>query len=501
MASSIERSVTPLQYALDLFVESAPARRGIHELEANSDIGYQKNQVFARIVGLGLSARRFVDAAYFIVAQEAEIKEAYDVTLSFFKWLMRYDSKNREHFSNVIRSVKSSMLEVTSAPVISVDQKGRLIEDVKDDVDLDDDSVPPERNGESAVTSTEDGDWLELIGRVSVRNGRIRFRVPIELQRLIKDPQNSYWTSLLVTSRFTVIYARAIYDHVLPTLSSGTTGWLPIEVVRNLPGRSWANHAEFKYFKRDYLEPAVKQINELSDIDLSYETRAGTPGSRKQDQIRLRFKRKEGALAVKAAMLNSVALFQTLQNEFGLSDKQFERIESNRATWTDDRIQQAIEYTRWTIRQGTKVKRASAYLMKSLAENYRVADADKQVEAIQQQLAVQSVAENDAKEAARNAAVASVVAADKAADQRRSEEIRNARETFAALSGKEREGFVRKFTAHNNSLGIRSIERQGLKPAEINEANVLQWPSIADTFCLFVAGELRKAKRTKAPAA
>ncbi|WP_321899451.1 replication initiation protein [Paraburkholderia heleia] len=493
--------MTPLQYALDLFVESAPARRGIHELEANSDIGYQKNQVFARIVGLGLSARRFVDAAYFIVAQEAEIKEAYDVTLSFFKWLMRYDSKNREHFSSVIRSVKSSMLEVTSAPVISVDQKGRLIEEATDEADLDSDSVPAEPNVESRGASTEDGDWLELIGRVSVRNGRIRFRVPIELQRLIKDPQNSYWTSLLVTSRFTVIYARAIYDHVLPTLSSGTTGWLPMEVVRNLPGRSWANHAEFKYFKRDYLEPAVKQINELSDIDLSYETRAGTPGSRKQDQIRLRFKRKEGALAVKAAMLNSVALFQTLQSEFGLSDKQFEQIESNRATWTDDRIQQAIEYTRWTIRQGTKVKRASAYLMKSLAENYRVSDADKQVEAIQQQLAVQAVAEKEAKEVARNAAVASVVAADKAADQRRSEEIRSARETFAALSGKEREGFVRKFTAHNNSLGIRSIERQGLKPAEINEANVLQWPSIADTFCLFVAGELRKAKRTKAPAA
>jgi hypothetical protein len=499
--ANIERSVTPLQYALDLFVESAPTRRGIHELQATTDIGYQKNQVFARIVGLGLSARRFVDAAYFIVAQDSEIQDAYEVTLSFFKWLMRYDSKNREHFSSVIRSVKSSMLEVTSAPSITVDQKGRVIE--PDDLGDDDEehSLAVEVSSvEGSDGSPEDGDWLELIGRVSVRNGRIRFRVPIELQRLIKDPQNSYWTSLLVTSKFTVIYARAIYDHVLPTLSSGTTGWLPIEVIRNLPGRSWANHAEFKYFKRDYLEPAVKQINELSDIELSYETRAGTPGSRKQDQIRLRFKRKEGALAVKAAMLNSVALFQTLQSEFGLTDKQFEKIESNRASWTDDRIQQAIEYTRWTIRQGTKVKRASAYLMKALAENYRVADADKQVEAIQMQLAAQAIAVEEATNVARSAAVASVVAGDKAADERRTNEIRSAREVFVGLTAKERESYVKKFTAHNNSLGIRSIERQGLNPAQINEGNVLHWPTIAETFCIFVAGELRKAKRVKTAA-
>ncbi|MEX3845552.1 replication initiation protein [Paraburkholderia sp. BR10882] len=500
MSSSIERGVTPLQYALDLFVENAPARRAIHELESASDIGYQKNQVFARIVGLGLSARRFVDAAYFIVAQESDIKEAYDVTLSFFKWLMRYDSKNREHFSSVIRSVKSSMLEVTSTPVVRVDRKGRLVEDGSNESERDEEVTEAEVD-DGPSGSTEDGDWLELIGRVSVRNGRIRFRVPVELQRLIKDPQNSYWTSLLVTSRFTLIYARGIYDHVLPILSAGTTGWLPIEVVRNLPGRSWANHAEFKYFKRDYLEPAVKQINELSDIELSYETRAGTPGSRKQDQIRMRFKRKDGALASKAAMLNSVALFQTLQSEFGLTDKQFERIESNRVIWTDDRIQQAIEYTRWTIRQGTKVKRASAYLMKALTENYRVAEADKQVEAIQQQLAAQTIAADQAKEEARNVVAAAVAAADKAADFRRTEEIRNARDSFAALSVERREQYVRKFTAHNNSLGIRSIERQGLKPSDITEANILQWPSVADTFCLFVAGELRKAARAKPSAA
>lgn len=496
MASSVERRVTPLQYALDLFVEMAPTRGSINEAVSDKDIGYQKNRVFARIIGLGLSARRFVDAAYFIVAQEPEVQEAYDVTLSFFKWLMRYDSKNKKHFSSVIRSVKSSMLEVTSAPVLSVDSAGRMVEESVESGEEKGRAVDDEADDHDLVVENEDGDWLELIGRVSVRNGRIRFRVPVELQRLIKDPQNSYWTSLLITSRFTLIYARAIYDHVLPFVPNAVTEWLPLDLVRNLPGKSWANNAEFKYFKRDYLEPAVSQINELSDIELSYETRAGTPGSRKKDQIRFRLKRKEAAVASKADMLNSVALFMTLQNEFALSEKQFETIAQNRAVWTDERIQQAIEYTRWRIRQGDKIKTAAGYMMKALSDNYRVSEADKQVELIQAQLVDAATVQQDSNSNIQKAVAANLAAANAAAEQRRHEEIRLAREYFDTADKKKREDLVRKFVA-SSTMGLRAIERQMLKPAQVTEANILTFPDIANTFGSFVAGELRKAARVQ----
>lgn len=496
MASSVERRVTPLQYALDLFVEMAPTRGSINEAVSDKDIGYQKNRVFARIIGLGLSARRFVDAAYFIVAQEPEIQEAYDVTLSFFKWLMRYDSKNKKHFSSVIRSVKSSMLEVTSTPVVSVDSAGRMVEESVERGDEKGRAGDDEADDHNLVVENEDGDWLELIGRVSVRNGRIRFRVPVELQRLIKDPENSYWTSLLITSRFTLIYARAIYDHVLPFVPNAVTEWLPLDIVRNLPGKSWANNAEFKYFKRDYLEPAVSQINELSDIELSYETRAGTPGSRKKDQIRFRLKRKEAAVASKADMLNSVALFMTLQNEFALSEKQFETIAQNRAVWTDERIQQAIEYTRWRIRQGDKIKTAAGYMMKALSDNYRVSEADRQVELIQAQLVDAATVQQESKSGIQKAVAANLAAANAAAEQRRHEEIRLAREYFDTADKKKREDLVRKFVA-SSTMGLRAIERQMLKPAQVTEANILTFPDIANTFGSFVAGELRKAARVQ----
>ncbi|MBP0589534.1 replication initiation protein [Paraburkholderia sp. LEh10] len=496
MNSSLERRVTPLQYALDLFIENAPARMAIDAVESSQDIGYQKNRVFARIIGLGLSARRFVDAAYFIVAQEPEIADTYEVSLSLFKWLMRYESHNKKHFSSVIRSVKSSMLEVTSGPVVAVDAKGRLLEDASEaaEEDDDDDGAFEDDDNLGALVSDEEGDWLELIGRVSVRNGRIRFRVPIELQRLIKDPENSYWTSLLVTSKFKLIYARAIYDHIQPEVPHGRTDWISLDLVRSLPGKSWANSAEFKYFKRDYLEPAIRQINDLSDIEVSYETRASTPGSRKKDQIRFKLKRKEEAGAADADMLASAPLYLSLYKEFGLTDKQFAEIRANRHIWSDARIEQAIDYVRWRIAKGDHIRRASAYLMNALAENYRVSDADRQVSLLQSQQVQAASAKQAAQIERQNAVAASMAAAEAAAEQRRDDEMRTAREYFEAAEKKTREELVRKFIA-SSTIGVRAIQRQGLTTAEVNESNILQRASIATTFASFVAAELRKAAR------
>ncbi|WP_277188230.1 replication initiation protein [Caballeronia sp. BR00000012568055] len=491
MASSVERRVTPLQYALDLFVENAPVKTPIDAVVTPKDIGYQKNSVFARIIGLGLSARRFVDAAYFIVAQEPETADTYEVSLSFFKWLMRYESHNKKHFSSVVRSVKSAMLEVTSGPVVSVDSKGRLVEDQPDATDADEDDA----DDDSLISISDDeGDWLELIGRVSVRSGRIRFRVPLELQRLIKDPENSYWTSLLVTSKFKLIYARAIYDHVLPEVPHERTDWISLDLIRSLPGKSWANFAEFKYFKRDYLEPAIKHINELSDIEIAYETRAGTPGSRKKDQIRFKLKRREEAAAADADMLSSASLYLTLYKEFGLSDKQFAQIRENRATWSDERIEQAIDYVRWRIAKGDDIRRASAYLMKALSENYRVSEADKQVSMLQTKRVEKAAAKNEEQNARKDAVAASLAAAEAAADQRRQDETRAAREFFVSAEKKTQEELVRSFVA-SSTIGQRAIDRQGLKAADIDEANIMTWPSIASTFVSFVAAELRKAAR------
>src|SRR6187402_2324088 len=72
--------VTPRQMALALFEDMFDL--GMPISEANREIGYQRNNFFTQVVNMGLPARRFLDAAYFIVAQEQEARDQYDVELN-----------------------------------------------------------------------------------------------------------------------------------------------------------------------------------------------------------------------------------------------------------------------------------------------------------------------------------------------------------------------------------------------------------------------------------
>jgi hypothetical protein len=132
--------------------------------------------------------------------------------------------------------------------------------------------------------------------------------------------------------------------------------------------------------------------------------------------------------------------------------------------------------------------------MTAIEKDLRIPEAAKHVELVQARLAEAATADKDAQSAARNAVSASLAAADAAAEQRRLEDARKAREFFTSAEQKTREDLVRKFFA-SSALGLRAIERQGLKPVDVTEANILQWPSIAVPFSSFVAGELRKAAR------
>jgi hypothetical protein len=107
--------------------------------------------------------------------------------------------------------------------------------------------------------------------------------------------------------------------------------------MRAWQGEIGANAQVFKYFKRDWLEPAVQQINDVSDLTLSYETR-NEPGSRKIGRLRFRIERKDMAERVLHTHEEAQALYLTLKQEFGLSTAQFNQIAADRGTYTDERL-------------------------------------------------------------------------------------------------------------------------------------------------------------------
>ncbi|WP_144109711.1 replication initiation protein [Paraburkholderia sp. BCC1886] len=447
---------TSRQLALALFDDTNA--QGLPLDAARSDIGFARKNVLIRIIDLGVAARRLIDAAYFIVAQEEQVRDLYDVELDYFKWLMRYSSRNNAHLEQVITESQRALIQATASP--------------------DADGVKPFGS-------------VQLIGRISYAGGRFQFRVPPDLIGIIRGPGKSHWLSLRITSLFTLSYARVMYDHLLPYADEGITGWFELDELRSWQGAIGAKAQEFKYFKRDWLAPATEQINEVSDLTLAYETR-NEPGSRKIGRLRFRIQRKEMAERVLHTHEQAQELYKTLKQEIGLSSAQLNQIAADRDTYTDERLEQAIERTRFSLKMGKVSKSPAGFFMKALKEQWVVSDAERQMVETQETIAMSSRRESEEKEQQHTRMALRIAAQNVRAQDRMVDEIRRGWEAYEAATQKQREDWRR--TYKGTPAGRLTLRRLGIDPvAELAEAIIQQYPDLKDGFAGYVFNKVKPA--------
>ncbi|SAL47434.1 replication initiation protein [Caballeronia humi] len=448
---------TSRQLALALFDDASA--EGLPVEAARTDIGFARKNVLIRIVDLGVAARRLIDAAYFIVAQEEKVHDLYDVELDYFKWLMRYSSRNNAHLEQVITEAQRALIQATAEP---------------------------EADGSKPFGS------VQLIGRISYVGGRFQFRVPPDVIGIIRGPGKSHWLSLRITSLFTLSYARVMYDHLLPYASEGVTDWFTLDELREWQGSMGAKALEFKYFKRDWLAPAVDQINEVSDLSLSYETR-NEPGSRKIGRMRFRVERKEMAERLLHSHEQAQALYQTLKREIGLSSAQFNQIASDRDTYSDERLEQAVERTRFSLKLGKVSKSPAGFFMKALKEGWIVSDAERQMVQVQQGLAFTDQREAEAKAQAESRMALQIAAQDVHAQNRIVDEVRRGWEVYLGATPKQREDWRR--TYKSSPGGKLTLRRLGIGPStDLAEAMIEKYPDLRDSFSGYVFNKTRTGK-------
>jgi hypothetical protein len=309
---------------------------------------------------------------------------------------------------------------------------------------------------------------------------------------VIRGPGKSHWLSLRITSLFTLSYARVMYDHLLPYADDGVTDWFTLDELRAWQGEMGANAQVFKYFKRDWLEPAVKQINDVSDLTISYETR-NEPGSRKIGRLRFRVERKDMTERMLHTHEEAQAIYKTLKQEFGLSSDQFNQIAANRGTYSDERIQQAIERTRFSLRLGKVTKSPAGFFMKALKEGWVVSEAERQMVEVQQTLALTEQRATEEKEKAQSLAAVQSAALETSARDRMREEARLGRSTYDKADQKQRDDWLRSYLS--SAAGKLTLKRLKIDPTLVNEATALSDPDLAGDFARFV---FNKAK-PKAP--
>lgn len=452
--------VTPRQMALALFEDMFDL--GMPISEANREIGYQRNNFFTQVVNMGLPARRFLDAAYFIVAQEQEARDQYDVELNYFKWLMRYDSRNLKHLRGIAEEAQDAKIQITDTPL---------------------DREP-----------NEDDLWVsvQLMGMVGFHRGRIRFDVHPRLVPQIRDPRKSHWLSLRISTAFTRSLSRAIYDQVLPSVPNGRTEWIRLEEMRSWPGKMGANAAIFKYFKRDWLEPAVREINEVSDIELTYETKTESITSKRIDRIRFLLKRKDTADAALASLADASHLYKILKDEFNLSTIQFTEISENREVWTDSRIQQAVEYTRFKINRGLVKKSPAGYLMRALRDNWKMSEAERTMVDVQAKLLTDETDAEVVKNETRSSVARTIASREEEVRARMNEDSRKGREHFSSCDAKTRKELLRTWVT--SSQGKLMLRRMKLDASTVTEEEVVSNADLVWYLGQFVFGRVNSSR-------
>jgi len=332
----------PEQLAFELFKDLSANDQGIDESPA--EIGFKKANALFDVGEMGVLSRRLLDVAYFFASHSIEgsstvgqlSNDTFDIHLDYFKWLMKYESNNHAHLKKCIREAQRSAIEV-----VSPDRPDQYV------------SVP-------------------LLGTAGIANGRFVYQLSKPIQQLLTGPQNRSFLSIRITAAFTTAYAHALYGMLLRDRDVGRTDWMHVDTLREWMGATAKSLQAFKDFKRYALDNAISQINDVSDIFVTYETRTGE-GTRKITHLRFTIKPNEAGYQrlLQNAGTGRQEIFRTLVDEFGLSQSELDEIVKAGDQWTDDRIQSAIEFTRHRCKSG-KVKYPGAFLMKAIREGLRI---------------------------------------------------------------------------------------------------------------------------------
>lgn len=329
----------PQQMALDIFGLMDPSDTSI--TEAGKDFHLKKSSILIDVSDVGLLARRVLNGAYFL-AQGNPDAETHTFELRFFKWLINYgNSNNSTHLKRVIREAQKSAVQVN---VISADNQ-------------------------------EDDNWMSvpMLGAAAIKDGKIMFKIPVELRRQIADPERHAYLSMRILMGFSSGNAMTLYEQLSVYKGEGQTPWWTIEEFRSMlkvDGLKSAN--DFRYFRRDILEPAIEQINKISEIDVALKLKRT---GRSYSHLSFTVKESRGT-ALLSSIDASKELFEILVKEFGLSDADLDEIEVNRGDWSDTRIRDAVELVRSRCQDST-VQYPGKYLMKAIRDGYRVGSIEK----------------------------------------------------------------------------------------------------------------------------
>ncbi|MDN7755047.1 replication initiation protein (plasmid) [Burkholderia gladioli] len=118
-----------------------------------------------------------------------------------------------------------------------------------------------------------DEEWgvTTLLSSANIRNGMVSYEYSRELANRLANPEIYLLININVQKQFSGSYALALYENCLRFKRTGSTGWIEVEIWRRLLGAEAATYDEFKHFNAEVIKKAVKEVNTVSNIQITPE--------------------------------------------------------------------------------------------------------------------------------------------------------------------------------------------------------------------------------------
>lgn len=218
--------------------------------------------------------------------------------------------------------------------------------------------------------------WIHFLAEAKYEDGVLSYAYPPTLRKLLHNPDWYVQIKLSMQNKFVTKHGLALFeicaDAYIKKRGQGTTGWLSLDIFKELMGLNSGGEEEQKYrdFKtlnRDVIKPALKEVNAAGDFTVTVEFRRT---NRRISALRfdiLENLKEVGEQPSLAAIFNQ-ELFNRLQEFFCLSKEDAQRVVSSH---DEGYIMENLVVVEERYRAGKVKENLAAYTMKAMEVDFR----------------------------------------------------------------------------------------------------------------------------------
>ncbi|NQY62150.1 MAG: RepB family plasmid replication initiator protein [Alteromonadaceae bacterium] len=105
--------------------------------------------------------------------------------------------------------------------------------------------------------------------KINYKKRKIFYGFPTSLAKELYNPSIFANLNLSIQGSFNSKYALALYENCVRYMGIGQTGEIDVEILKKLLGVSSKTYDQFKAFNQKVISPAVKEVNKISDINIT----------------------------------------------------------------------------------------------------------------------------------------------------------------------------------------------------------------------------------------